>query len=37
MDGTGSFCCLHVLFKFSSSVVKSQIIEDANCKICCVD
>ena len=37
MDGTGSFCCLLVLIKHSSSVVKSRIIEDANCKICCVD
>ena len=37
MDGTSSFCCLPVLFKRSLSVLKSRIIEDANCKICCVD
>ena len=37
MDDTSSFCCLPVLFKCSSSVLKLQIIEDANCKICCVD
>ena len=37
MDGIGSFCCLPILFKRSSSVLKSQIIEDPNCKICCVD
>ena len=37
MDGTGSFCCLPLLFKRSSNVMKSRIIEDANCKICYVD
>ena len=37
MDGTGSFCCLPVLFKRFSSVLKSRIIEDANCKNFCVD
>ena len=37
MDGTGSFCYLLLLFKCSLSVVKSRIIEDANCKICCVN
>ena len=37
MDGTGSFSCLPVFFKRSSSVLKSRIIEDSNCKIFCVD
>ena len=37
MDGTGSCCFLSLLFKCSQSVVKLGIIEDANCKICCID
>ena len=37
MESTGSFCCLHLLFKRSSSVMKLQTIKETNCKICCVD